>query len=424
MRRTTAATRRVLCMTTLGISPHTRAGRSTYDAENRQTDATPTLGHDLAYFYDGEGRRVKKRCCKRLNDDVRLRRAGEARGGVQRGCSPQRAAGCFLTADHLGSTRLVTNAGGGVVERTDYLAFGDEIVSSTGSPRLSVTGYTADSGIQQKFTGKERDAETGLDYFGARYFSAAQGRFTNPDPLVWQSWQSGNDDEKARFLEFISDPQNFNQYAYVRNNPLSSIDPSGLYTCSGTEEQCRNLEAQLVEARKSNDSKVSRAAGAYGAAGVDNGVGVSFSDEQASGHGTTGFVTVVNGKTGESSNRIDVVLSAGQFSGGAAATSVTAGAVVVHEGSHVGDDQAYLFTAAAFPGLPNSANITHLQSEVQAFLTGAAFMAEHGRVQGSAVLPGVRLDTVGTIGVFLNVAPSNRPPFRAYPASVLRSPIY
>ncbi len=64
-----------------------------------------------------------------------------------------------------------------------------------------------------KFTGKERDAETGLDYFGARYFSGAQGRFTSPDePLVDQ-------DE--------SDPQSWNLYSYVRNNPLRFIDPTG-----------------------------------------------------------------------------------------------------------------------------------------------------------------------------------------------------
>jgi len=63
------------------------------------------------------------------------------------------------------------------------------------------------------FTGKERDAETGLDYFGARYFSGAQGRFTSPDqPFADQ-------DE--------TDPQSWNLYGYVRNNPLRFIDPTG-----------------------------------------------------------------------------------------------------------------------------------------------------------------------------------------------------
>jgi len=65
-----------------------------------------------------------------------------------------------------------------------------------------------------QFTGKERDAETGLDYFGARYYAAPMGRFTSPDrPLRDQ---------------FGSDPQSWNLYSYVRNNPLRHIDPSGL----------------------------------------------------------------------------------------------------------------------------------------------------------------------------------------------------
>lgn len=70
------------------------------------------------------------------------------------------------------------------------------------------------------FTGKERDAETmssampsGLDYFGARYFSAAQGRFTSPDP---------NGTGASLF-----DPQSWNAYSYTLNNPLRYVDPDG-----------------------------------------------------------------------------------------------------------------------------------------------------------------------------------------------------
>ncbi len=63
------------------------------------------------------------------------------------------------------------------------------------------------------FTGKERDTESGLDYFGARYFSAAQGRFTSPD---------------APFADqHATNPQSWNLYTYTRNNPLSFVDPDG-----------------------------------------------------------------------------------------------------------------------------------------------------------------------------------------------------
>jgi RHS repeat-associated protein len=74
-------------------------------------------------------------------------------------------------------------------------------------------GYSYDSGRRSRSTGKERDAETGLDYFGARYFSGAQGRFTSPD---------------APFADqFVEDPQSWNLYAYTRNNPLRYIDDDG-----------------------------------------------------------------------------------------------------------------------------------------------------------------------------------------------------
>ncbi len=61
---------------------------------------------------------------------------------------------------------------------------------------------------------RENGAETGLDYFGARYFSGAQGRFTSPDPKIMT----------ARHL---TSPQKWNKYAYVQNNPLAMVDPDG-----------------------------------------------------------------------------------------------------------------------------------------------------------------------------------------------------
>jgi RHS repeat-associated protein len=69
------------------------------------------------------------------------------------------------------------------------------------------------NGIRSRSSGKERDAETGLDYFGFRYYSGAQGRWTSPDePFADQH---------------PADPQSWNLYGYVRNNPLRYIDPDG-----------------------------------------------------------------------------------------------------------------------------------------------------------------------------------------------------
>ncbi len=75
--------------------------------------------------------------------------------------------------------RIETGAAGTV--RHDYLPFGEEIGSGVNGRSAE---YTASLGIPMRFTGKERDTETGLDYFEARYMSSAQGRFTSPDPLV------------------------------------------------------------------------------------------------------------------------------------------------------------------------------------------------------------------------------------------------
>jgi RHS repeat-associated protein len=98
------------------------------------------------------------------------------------------------------------------VGRHDYLPFGEEVGANLAG-RNGLWGTTAD--LTQKFTGKERDQETGLDYFGARYYGSALGRFTSPDPLMATPMR-------------LLDPQEWNMYAYTRNNPLSITDPTGL----------------------------------------------------------------------------------------------------------------------------------------------------------------------------------------------------
>src|SRR6185437_16873902 len=87
---------------------------------------------------------------------------------------------CYLSTDHLGNTRLVTDANHTIIARHDFTPFGEEISASYAGRTSQWGGYDA---VNQKFTGKERDQETGLDFFGARYMSAAEGRFTSPYPI-------------------------------------------------------------------------------------------------------------------------------------------------------------------------------------------------------------------------------------------------
>ena len=66
-----------------------------------------------------------------------------------------------------------------------------------------------------RYTGKERDAESGLDYFDARMYASSMGRFMSPDP-------------SGLLAANPADPQSWNMYAYARNKPLINIDPTGL----------------------------------------------------------------------------------------------------------------------------------------------------------------------------------------------------
>ena len=72
--------------------------------------------------------------------------------------------------------------------------------------------------VQSRYTGKERDTESGLDYFGARYYASNMGRWMSPD------W---NSDPRAVPYADFENPQSLNLYSYVRNNPLSHTDPDG-----------------------------------------------------------------------------------------------------------------------------------------------------------------------------------------------------
>ena len=192
----------------------------TYDAENRLI-----VANGVFYFYDGDGNRVAK--C-----DVGTCQVGSTGTFYWRGVDGNTlvesdVAGSFqyeyiffdgrrvarrsLTgsepiyyyfSDHLGTHSIVTDGYGDVENESDFSPYGEEIfITDTLSPQ------------NYKFTGKERDAESGLDYFGFRHYAPSLGRFMKPDePFA--------DQDEAN-------PQSWNLYSYVRNNPLRYIDPTG-----------------------------------------------------------------------------------------------------------------------------------------------------------------------------------------------------
>jgi RHS repeat-associated protein len=106
----------------------------------------------------------------------------------------------YYWADHLGSTWMTVDSSGTPQCSAIYTPYGTEIA---GCP----THY--------KFTGKERDSESGLDNFGARYYTNLMGRFMSVDPFTVTPGR-------------VEDPQQLNLYSYVRNNPLKLVDPTGM----------------------------------------------------------------------------------------------------------------------------------------------------------------------------------------------------
>ncbi len=190
----------------------------TYDAENRITSVSQGGTQIALYLYDAEGRRVSKVAGSTTTDyvyDLSRRIVAEYPFG---GNAPsyvyfngqllaEYANGTtyFAHTDHLGSPRLLTGMDQSVAECDDYMPFGE---------RLSYSG--CNGGITtHKFTGQERDSETGNDNFKARYYGSGMGRFLSPDPsnLSVDFWL----------------PQTWNRYSYALNNPLSVVDRNGLW---------------------------------------------------------------------------------------------------------------------------------------------------------------------------------------------------
>jgi RHS repeat-associated protein len=187
-----------------------------YDAENHQKTYTPVNPNEpnATYFYDGDGRRVKKQVGNEITlfvYDAAGALVAEYTINAPASTTPPQT--IYLTADTLGSPRINTNQKGEIISRHDYLPFGDEIIGL--GQRTSEQGYGVNDNVRKKFTGYEKDQETGLDFAQARYYGNGLGRFTSVDPS----------------LESINSvlPQSWNRYVYVLNNPLNLIDPSGLF---------------------------------------------------------------------------------------------------------------------------------------------------------------------------------------------------
>ena len=208
----------------------------TYDAENRiATDA------GVSYYYDADGVRMAKtsgtlywpgpsgnlaetNLSGVINEEyiyfngTRIARVDRPSGAVH-----------YYFSNHLGSHSMVTSATGSCEQDIDYYPYGGV-----------VTDHCPNVAQHYKFTGKERDTESGLDMFGARYYGSSLGRFITPDwaakPVTVPYAHFGN-------------PQSLNLYSYVQNNPTTVGDPDG--HCSGAD--CAKI---TVTAEKSKEPDI------------------------------------------------------------------------------------------------------------------------------------------------------------------------
>ncbi len=184
------------------------AGRTfTYDYDNRPTSII--YGSTYANsVYDASGNRVKK--VTPTSTTIYIGQLYECTSGqctkyifagTQRVAKIESANTYYYHTDHLGSSNIITDSSGSKVEDIYYYPYG-EIKTDSGTLN-----------VRHKFTDQEWDAETGLYYYGARYYDPKLARFISADTIVPD----------------FSDPQTLNRYSYTRNNPLRYVDPTGKF---------------------------------------------------------------------------------------------------------------------------------------------------------------------------------------------------
>jgi RHS repeat-associated protein len=200
----------------------------TWDEENRLASVADN-GQTTRFLYDADGTRTNKAgqngettyvnrwftirngaiASKHIfADDVRLATK------VSPDANPRSEKAYFFQADNLGSTQFVTDELGAVYQHLEYFPSGEVWVDERSETQR--TPYL--------FSGKELDEETGLSYFGHRYYDARQGQWISTDPIL---------DEMLNKLESAdasADPFHLpgNMSGYVANDPVNQTDPDGL----------------------------------------------------------------------------------------------------------------------------------------------------------------------------------------------------
>jgi len=238
-------------------------------------------------------------------------------------------------------------AGGGwPVWQEEYAPFGQEINS-----QFTTNNY--------KFTGKERDTESGLDYFGARYYASTMGRWMSPD------WA---DKPEAVPYSKLDNPQTLNLYGYVNNNPLSQADPDG-HCCWDEAKQWMSDHPRTMQAAKGVGQVAVGVVGVglSGPAEVGSGgtatIGVIFAVQGSVATGVMGVTNIVGAVTKTDVSAAEKPLAAVSNPAGQIVTAATGSVDKGAQAAAIGDA---VVTGANIKGLGEGSNAARAIKTVQA----------------------------------------------------------
>jgi len=251
-----------------------------YDAEGRICAVYSTLSNTATgYVYDAAGNRVAKGSISTMSCDITTNGFTPTAGYVVGPSGEQ------LTEVDANNNWVHTNvyAGGKQIGTYDVQGLHIYIDDPLGTRRVQVADITktveavyqslpfgdgltqipvtADDPTENHFTGKERDAESGNDYFLARYYSSATGRFLSPD------WSAKV--EPVPYAK-LDNPQSLNLYGYMRNNPLGGVDQDG--HCPSWMQGVCDAAKTYVQTVKKDVSDVAKSS----TVNVEWGVGFKF----------------------------------------------------------------------------------------------------------------------------------------------------
>jgi RHS repeat-associated protein len=203
----------------------------TWDADNRVTSVSIQGGGTTSMYYDYTGQRVRKDAAAGTTlfpfQGIEIDPSGVMTKFIRIGIetfASMKSTGekRFYHNDHLGGVNVITDENVVEVQRNEYDPWG------------TVSKAVGNYDPTHRFNGKELDPETGLYYYGGRYYDPEISRFISPDPFVPQP---GN-------------PQALNRYSYTINNPQKYIDPSGYFFLFDWFKKARHAFHELWEFTK------------------------------------------------------------------------------------------------------------------------------------------------------------------------------